>query len=387
MITFTQNFKALDFNSFKLHPSIIEGIESMGYESPTPIQEMAIPVILEGKDLLACAQTGTGKTAAFMLPILSILANQEHDSTTVDTLVIVPTRELALQIDQQVEGFAYFAPVSSIAVYGGNDGSNWDRQRQALEHGAEIIVATPGRLLQHIQMGYVNLRGVQHLVLDEADRMLDMGFYDDIMAIVAQLPAKRQTLMFSATMPQNIRKLAKSILIDPVEINLAVSKPAENILQAVYHVHASQKLSLLAELLSKKDVVQSAIVFASTKAEVKSIEGKLRKEGVSVAAMHSDLEQKQREAVMRDFRNRKFQVLVATDIVARGIDIEDIDLVVNYDVPADPEDYVHRIGRTARAQSDGVAITFVSPDQQKRLKSIENFLGSKIFVIQFRPND
>lgn len=377
----------MSFSRFNFHSTVLEGISAMGYEKPTPIQEAAIPVILEGCDLLACAQTGTGKTAAFMLPILSILANQEHDTTTVDTLVIVPTRELALQIDQQVEGFAYFAPVSSIAVYGGNDGTNWDRQRQALEHGAEIIVATPGRLLQHIQMGYVNLRGVKHLVLDEADRMLDMGFYDDIMAIVAQLPAKRQTLMFSATMPQNIRKLAKSILIDPVEINLAVSKPAENILQAVYHVHASHKLSLLAELLGKKDVVQSAIVFASTKAEVKSIEGKLRNEGVSVAAMHSDLEQKQRETVMRDFRNRKFQVLVATDIVARGIDIEDIDLVVNYDVPADPEDYVHRIGRTARAQSDGVAITFVSPDQQKRLKSIENFLGSKIFVIPFEPND
>ncbi len=359
----------------------------MGYEKPTPIQEQAIPVILEGRDLLACAQTGTGKTAAFMLPILSLLAAEKHHATSVNTLVIVPTRELAMQIDQQVEGFSYFAPVSSIAVYGGSDGSNWDRQRQALEHGAEIIVATPGRLMQHIQMGYVNLNGIQHLVLDEADRMLDMGFYDDIMAIIAYLPKQRQTLMFSATMPPNIRKLAKSILSNPVEINLAVSKPAENILQAVYHVSASNKLSLLASLLSKKDVVQSAIVFASTKAEVKSIESKLRKEGVSVAAMHSDLEQKQREEVMRDFRNRKVQVLVATDIVARGIDIEDIDLVVNYDVPSDPEDYVHRIGRTARAQSDGVAITFVSPDQRNKLHSIERFLGTKIFVIDYKPSE
>jgi len=358
----------------------------MGYTKPTPIQEQAIPVILEGRDLLACAQTGTGKTAAFMLPILSLLAAEKHDTSSVNTLVIVPTRELAMQIDQQVEGFSYFAPVSSIAVYGGNDGSNWDRQRQALEHGAEIIVATPGRLMQHIQMGYVNLKGVQHLVLDEADRMLDMGFYDDIMAIIAYLPKQRQTLMFSATMPPNIRKLAKSILNNPVEINLAVSKPAENILQAVYHVSALQKLSLLALLLSKKEVVQSAIVFASTKTEVKSIENKLRQEGVSVAAMHSDLEQKQREEVMRNFRNRKVQVLVATDIVARGIDIEDIDLVVNYDVPSDPEDYVHRIGRTARAQSDGVAITFVSPDQRTKLHGIERFLGSKIFVINHNPD-
>lgn len=377
----------MSFSRFNLHPTVLEGIDAMGYEKPTPIQEQAIPVILEGRDLLACAQTGTGKTAAFMLPILSLLAAEKHDATSVNTLVIVPTRELAMQIDQQVEGFSYFAPVSSIAVYGGSDGSNWDRQRQALEHGAEIIVATPGRLMQHIQMGYVNLNGIQHLVLDEADRMLDMGFYDDIMAIIAYLPKKRQTLMFSATMPPNIRKLAKSILSNPVEINLAVSKPAENILQAVYHVSASNKLSLLASLLSKKDVVQSAIVFASTKAEVKSIESKLRKEGVSVAAMHSDLEQKQREEVMRDFRNRKVQVLVATDIVARGIDIEDIDLVVNYDVPSDPEDYVHRIGRTARAQSDGVAITFVSPDQRNKLHSIERFLGTKIFVIDYKPSE
>ncbi|MEY1639785.1 DEAD/DEAH box helicase [Tenuifilum sp. 4138str] len=376
----------MSFSRFNLNPAVLEGIEAMGYTKPTPIQEQAIPVILEGRDLLACAQTGTGKTAAFMLPILSLLSAEEHDASSVNTLVIVPTRELAMQIDQQVEGFSYFAPVSSIAVYGGNDGSNWDRQRQALEHGAEIIVATPGRLMQHIQMGYVNLKGVQHLVLDEADRMLDMGFYDDIMAIIAYLPKQRQTLMFSATMPPNIRKLAKSILVEPVEINLAVSKPAENILQAVYHVGASQKLSLLASLLSKKEVVQSAIVFASTKAEVKSIESKLHKEGLSVAAMHSDLEQKQREEVMRNFRNRKVQVLVATDIVARGIDIEDIDLVVNYDVPSDPEDYVHRIGRTARAQSDGVAITFVSPDQRGKLHGIERFLGTKIFVINYNPN-
>lgn len=377
----------LSFKRFNLHPTVLEGIDAIGYQNPTPIQEMAIPVILEGLDLLACAQTGTGKTAAFVLPLLSLLAEVKHETTLVNTLVVVPTRELAMQIDQQVEGLSYFAPVSSIAVYGGNDASNWDRQRQALEHGAEVIIATPGRLIQHIQMGYVKLNGVQHLVLDEADRMLDMGFYDDIMAITAHLPKQRQTLMFSATMPPNIRKLAKSILANPVEINLAVSKPAENILQAVYHVPDSGKLSLLASLLGTKDVVQSALVFASTKAEVKSIENKLRNLGVSVTAMHSDLEQRQREEVMLNFRNRKVQVLVATDIVARGIDIEDIDLVVNYDVPNDPEDYVHRIGRTARAQSDGVAITFVSPAQRSRLRNIERFLGLKIFEIDYKPEN
>jgi len=372
----------LNFSEFNLHPDILEGINSMGFENPTPIQEQAIPIILEGKDLIACAQTGTGKTGAFVLPILSINANKSSNHSKVSTLVIVPTRELALQIDQQVEGFAYFSPIGSIAVYGGNDGGNWDKQRAALEGGADLVIATPGRLIQHIQMGYVKLDTVEHLILDEADRMLDMGFYDDLMSIIKLLPKKRQTLMFSATMPQNIRKLAKTILHNPVEISLAVSKPAENILQAVYLVEKNQKLELLDSLVTGKDYVQSVLVFASTKAEVKNIERKLIQSKISAKAIHSDLEQREREEVLREFRNRKIQILVATDIISRGIDIEDIDLVVNYDVPYDPEDYVHRIGRTARAQSDGVALTFVTKDQLKLFMKIESFLGTKVFRIK-----
>jgi len=372
----------LNFNDFKLHPDILEGINSMGFENPTPIQEQAIPVILEGKDLIACAQTGTGKTGAFVLPILSINANKTSNHSKVSTLVIVPTRELALQIDQQIEGFAYFSPIGSIAVYGGNDGGNWDRQRAALENGADLVIATPGRLIQHIQMGYVKLDTVEHLILDEADRMLDMGFYDDIMSIIKLLPEKRQTLMFSATMPQNIRKLAKTILHNPVEISLSVSKPAENILQAVYMLENDQKLELLDSLVKEKDYVQSVLVFASTKAEVKSIERKLIQSNIRAKAIHSDLEQREREDVLREFKNRKIQILVATDIISRGIDIEDIDLVVNYDVPNDPEDYVHRIGRTARAQSDGVAITFVNKKQKILFDKIEKFLGTTIFKIR-----
>ena len=372
----------MNFNDFKLHPDILEGINSMGFENPTPIQEQAIPVILEGKDLIACAQTGTGKTGAFVLPILSINANKTSNHSKVSTLVIVPTRELALQIDQQIEGFAYFSPIGSIAVYGGNDGGNWDRQRAALENGADLVIATPGRLIQHIQMGYVKLDTVEHLILDEADRMLDMGFYDDIMSIIKLLPEKRQTLMFSATMPQNIRKLAKTILHNPVEISLSVSKPAENILQAVYMLENDQKLELLDSLVKEKDYVQSVLVFASTKAEVKSIERKLIQSNIRAKAIHSDLEQREREDVLREFKNRKIQILVATDIISRGIDIEDIDLVVNYDVPNDPEDYVHRIGRTARAQSDGVAITFVNKKQKILFDKIEKFLGTTIFKIR-----
>ncbi|HNT41453.1 MAG TPA: DEAD/DEAH box helicase [Tenuifilaceae bacterium] len=371
----------MNFSELNLNPHILEGISTMGYGNPTPIQEQAIPVILQGRDLIACAQTGTGKTAAFLLPILGKIAEKPTTEGYINTLIIVPTRELALQIDQQVEGFAYFISTSSIAVYGGNDGNSWDRQRMALEQGADIIVATPGRLLQHIQMGYVKLDRLEHLILDEADRMLDMGFFDDITAIISQLPTRRQTLMFSATMPPKIRQLAKTILDNPVEISLSVSKPVESILQAVYMVEDSEKIGLLQSLVAGKEYVQSVLVFASKKMEVKDIERKLVRESIMARAIHSDLEQSQREQVLRDFRNRKFQVLVATDIVARGIDIEDIDLVVNYNVPADPEDYVHRIGRTARAQSDGVAITFVNKKERPQLARIEKFLGEPIFRV------
>jgi len=372
----------LKFSDFGFLPAIMDGIRAMGFEEPTPVQEQAIPHIMQGKDVIACAQTGTGKTAAFILPILNKLTMLPARLNYISTLVIVPTRELAIQIDQHLEGFGYFAPASSIAVYGGNDSAVWDKQRVAIQRGVDFIIATPGRLIQHIRMGYVNLDRVEHLVLDEADRMLDMGFYEDIVEIVSLLPAKRQTLLFSATMPDNIRKLALKTLHNPVEVNIAVSKPADNVLQAVYEVDEGAKIPLLGYLLKGKDNVKSAIIFASTKVKVKSIERALIQNGLSAMAIHSDLDQKDREEVLRLFKNRKFQLLVATDIVSRGIDIEDIDLIVNFDVPHDPEDYVHRIGRTARAEADGVAITFVNSKEKTLFKKIEVFLGSKIFRIQ-----
>lgn len=371
----------MKFSDFGFLPAIMDGIRAMGFEEPTPVQEQAIPHIMHGKDVIACAQTGTGKTAAFILPILNKLTMLPARLNYISTLVIVPTRELAIQIDQHLEGFGYFAPASSIAVYGGNDSAIWDKQRVAIQRGVDFIIATPGRLIQHIRMGYVNLDRVEHLVLDEADRMLDMGFYEDIVEIVSLLPAKRQTLLFSATMPENIRKLALKTLHNPVEVNIAVSKPADNVLQAVYEVDEGSKIPLLGYLLKGKDNVKSAIIFASTKVKVKSIERALIQNGLSAMAIHSDLDQKDREEVLRLFKNRKFQLLVATDIVSRGIDIEDIDLIVNFDVPHDPEDYVHRIGRTARAEADGVAITFVNSKEKTLFKKIEVFLGSKIFRI------
>jgi superfamily II DNA/RNA helicase len=371
----------LNFKDFGFQQSIMDGIIAMGFEDPTPVQEQSIPLIMQGRDIIACAQTGTGKTAAFILPILNKLTMLPAKLNYISTLVIVPTRELAIQIDQHLEGFGYFAPASSIAVYGGNESAIWDKQRVAIQRGVDFIIATPGRLIQHIRMGYVKLDRVEHLVLDEADRMLDMGFYEDIVEIVSLLPSKRQTLMFSATMPNNIRQLAKKILKDPMEVSIAISKPADNVLQAVYEVDESLKIALLSHLLKGKDHVKSAIIFASTKVKVKSIERSLVHEGMAARAIHSDLEQKEREEVLRQFKNRKFQLLVATDIISRGIDIEDIDLIVNFDVPNDPEDYVHRIGRTARAEADGVALTFINRKEKSLFQRIEIFLGNKIFRI------
>lgn len=371
----------MKFSDFKFNASVNSAIEAMGYETPTPVQEKSIPPIVDGSDVIACAQTGTGKTAAFILPIIDRLVNLPKNLNFTSTLVIVPTRELALQIDQQLEGFSYFSPLSTIAVYGGSDGGGWDAQRLAIQRGVDFIVATPGRLIQHLRMGYMDLSKIDHLVLDEADRMLDMGFYDDIMDIVSHLPKKRQTLMFSATMPHNIRKLAKSIMANPVEINIAISKPAENVLQAVYYVEDKDKINLLSHLLSEDHKVNSAIIFSSTRVNVRKIEKQLKDKNLSVNAIHSDLDQKQREEVLRQFRSGSFKILVATDIISRGIDIEDIDLIVNFDVPNDPEDYVHRIGRTARAQSDGVALTFVNKKEKPQFKRIEDFLGNRIFSI------
>lgn len=347
----------------------------MGFENATPIQEQAIPVILSGADLIACAQTGTGKTAAFLLPILSKLSTQPSEH--IDTLIISPTRELALQIDRALQGFAYFTSVSSLPIYGGNDGASFEQEKRALTSGANIIIATPGRLLSHINMGYVKFDHLKHLILDEADRMLDMGFYDDIMKIIKTIPANRQTLLFSATMPPRIREMASKILRNPQQINIAVSKPAEGIMQTAYLTYDKQKNPLIMNLLSKKQL-QSVLIFSATKSNVKVLEKDLAKLGLSVKAIHSDLDQKEREAVLRDFAARRTQVLVATDILARGIDIDGIDLVINYDVPRDAEDYVHRIGRTARAQTTGVAITLINEDDQRSFKRIEDFLGREI---------
>lgn len=350
----------------------------MGYDKPTPIQEQAIPVILQNKDLIACAQTGTGKTAAYVLPILNKIVVSEHADRKLNTLIIAPTRELAQQIDQQVEGFGYFVGVSCIPVYGGGDGAAWDKQQKALREGADIVIATPGRLLAMLtQAGSFDTSTLQHLILDEADRMLDMGFYDDIMRIVGYLPKVRQTLMFSATMPPRIRTLAQSILNKPEQINIALSKPAEGITQEAYMAYDTQKVGLLKHILNAKEH-DSVIIFAGTKEKVKELNKELYRSGLSIKAFHSDLEQPEREAIMQQFKNKKLQMLIGTDILSRGIDVDGISLVVNFDVPPDPEDYIHRIGRTARADSTGTAITFINPRDQRRFFEIESLIGKEI---------
>lgn len=372
----------MTFSDFKFDPRLVEGLDSMGYEKPTPVQEMTIPLILENHDLIACAQTGTGKTAAYILPLLNKIV-QEH-SRHLNTLVIAPTRELALQIDQQVEGFAYFLGVSSLPVYGGSDGATWDQQRKAMESGADIIIATPGRLMALLAAGKIDLSHLKHLVLDEADRMLDMGFYDDIVRIIKQLPAKRQTLMFSATMPPKIRTLANTILRSPREISIAISKPASGILQQAYLVHDYQKMPLLKSLLLNNDY-KSAIIFSNSKENVKKLGSELIRAGLNAKAFHSDLEQSEREQIMNQFRSRKLQMLIGTDILSRGIDVEGIELIVNYDTPHDAEDYVHRIGRTARAEKTGTAITFVNEKDHWKFQRVEKLIGNEIVKLPL-PN-
>ncbi len=353
----------------------MEGLDAMGFETPTPIQEQAIPFILENRDLIACAQTGTGKTAAYLLPIINKIIQSNDEQF--NTLIIVPTRELAIQIDEALQGFAYFAPVSSIAIYGGNDGISFDQEKKALMHGASIIIATPGRLISHLSMGYVKADGIKHLVLDEADRMLDMGFNEDINKIIGYIPPKRQTLMFSATMPPRIRTLAQQTLHHPAHINIAVSKPAEGVMQGVYILHNEQKPALIRELLSGKSI-PSILIFCSKKDRVKQLERELRKLKFNVDAIHSDLEQEKRIEVLRQFKNKNLQILVATDVLSRGIDIDSIGLVINYDVPNDAEDYIHRVGRTARAATTGVALTLVNNEDQYKLRRIEQLIGEPL---------
>ena len=352
----------------------------MNFRECTPVQEHTIPVILEGKDLIGVAQTGTGKTAAYLLPVLNQLSKGNYPEDAINCIIMAPTRELAMQIDQQMEGFSYFMPASSVAVYGGNDGIRFEQEKKGLTLGADVVIATPGRLISHLSLGYVDLSKVSFFILDEADRMLDMGFAEDIMQIVKYLPKERQTIMFSATMPTKIQQLAKTILTNPVEVKLAVSKPAEKIIQAAYICYEAQKLGII-ESLFKEQQPERVIIFASSKIKVKEVTKALKRLKLNVGEMHSDLDQSQREAIMHEFRNGRINMLVATDIVARGIDIDDIRLVINYDVPHDSEDYVHRIGRTARANNDGCAITFVSETEQNKFKQIENFLEKEIYKI------
>ncbi len=369
----------MKFQELNLSDSLLEAISFMGFEEATPIQEQAIPAILEHRDLIASAQTGTGKTAAFILPVLNELANDTRHDTKV--LVIVPTRELALQIDQQIQGFSYFTPVESIAIYGGGSGSEWDQQKRALTSGTEIIVATPGKLISHLNMGYVKFEHLRYLILDEADRMLDMGFYEDIQKIITYLPKKRQTLMFSATMPPKIRQLAAKTLNHPVEISIGMSKPADGVLQAAYLTYENQKTPLIIDLITDKPEVKSILIFSSTKKKVSDIVHGLRGKGFNVEGISSDFEQSRREEVLRGFRSKRTRVLVATDVLSRGIDIKDIDIVINYDVPGDAEDYVHRVGRTARATSSGLAITLINERDMMSFQEIEELIGSKVMKL------
>ncbi|MEA5062824.1 MAG: ATP-dependent RNA helicase [Bacteroidia bacterium 43-41] len=372
------------FTELPLCDALLDGLQAMNFKETTPVQEQAIPIILQKKDVIACAQTGTGKTAAFLLPLLNNLQTEPHEGHKVNAIIMAPTRELAQQIDQQMEGFSYFTSFSSVAVYGGNDGEAWEVQKRGLINGADVVIATPGRLLSHINLYKIDFSGVKYFILDEADRMLDMGFYDDIMKIEKLLPKERQTIMFSATMPPKIQQLAKTILHDPEEIAIAIARPPETILQSAYICYEPQKIEIVKQLFSDKKP-NKVILFSGKKQKVKEIAKTLCKMGLSADAMHSDLEQTERNKVMHEFRNERVDILVATDIVSRGIDIDDISLIINFDVPYDVEDYVHRIGRTARAGDSGMAITFVSPDEQFRFSRIEKFLQKNIYKIPVPP--
>ncbi len=371
----------MNFSEFGLDERLMEGIDAMGYTTATPVQEMVMQPILEGKDLIVSAQTGTGKTAAFLLPLMNKLITIPHDAHQINAMVIVPTRELAVQIAQAMEGISYFTSISCIAVYGGGDGNSFGIEKKALSEGCDMVICTPGRMIAHLNMGYVKLKGLKYLILDEADRMLDMGFHDDLMKIISFLPKQRQNLLFSATMPMKMREMARKILVNPVEINIAISKPPEKIVQEAFIVYEPQKIPLVKYILRLKDF-QSVIVFCSKKQNVKQLTQELKRAKLSVEEIHSDLDQTKREQVLLDFRNKKLKVLVATDILSRGIDIEDIDLVINFDVPNDGEDYVHRIGRTARASNEGTAYTFVSEKEQQKFAAIETLLEKSVTKAQ-----
>lgn len=378
-----QNLKTtqVNFTEFGFDDRLMEGIDASNYQQATPIQEKVIPFILKGEDVLAFAQTGTGKTAAFLLPIINQLLTKPTSQGSINAMIIVPTRELAIQISQHLEGLSYFTNVSSIAVYGGGDGNNFVQEKKAVSSGADIVVCTPGKMMAHIKMGYVKLQHLQYLVLDEADRMLDMGFYDDIMFIIKHLPAKRQNLLFSATMPYNIKKMAQSILHHPVEVSISLSKPPEKIVQQAVLVFDTQKIAAVLHILSQTHF-KFILIFCSSKQSVKQLTRELKRNKIKAGEIHSDLDQQQREEVLGQFRSGRLPVLVATDILSRGIDIDSIELVINFDVPHDAEDYVHRIGRTARAEADGTAITLINPKEQRKFAAIEKLLEKSIDKIK-----
>ncbi len=369
--------KIMTFKELGLTGGVLESIESMGYDTATPIQAAAIPVILNNRDLIASAQTGTGKTAAFLLPVIEKLLRKPQLSRKIKVLVIVPTRELAVQINQQMQGFSYFTDVSSVPVYGGGDSNSFSDEKAAFINGVDIIIGTPGKLIAHSNMAYADFSDIECLILDEADRMLDMGFYEDIMTIVAKLPKNRQNLLFSATMPPRIKTMAKKLLHNPEEIAIALSKPAENVKQLAFVVYDNQKDPLIKYILTKRDR-HSVIIFCSRKSTVKDLARFLKREGLDVAEMHSDLDQNQREDTLNKFKSGSLKILIGTDIVARGIDVDNIELVINYDVPHDAESYVHRIGRTARAGADGSAYTFIIPSEQRDFADIERLIEADV---------
>lgn len=369
----------MKFEELGVHDDILDAISYMGFKNTTPIQEQAIPEILSGNDLIACAQTGTGKTAAFVIPVLDLIL--EHPAGETTTLILVPTRELAMQIDQQVQGIAYGLGIHSIAIYGGSDGDDWGQQKRALTQGADIVIATPGKLISHLNLGYVKFDTIKYLILDEADRMLDIGFYEDIIKIISFLPKERQTLMFSATMAPKIRMLASKILVNPKEINIAMSKPAEGVLQAAYLCYDKQKTPLIISLIADKPDYNSILIFCSTKVKVTELARSLQKNKISAEPISSDLEQTEREQVLQGFKARRTRILVATDVLSRGIDIKEINLVINYDVPHDAEDYVHRVGRTARADATGVALTLISDKDMDKFEQIEKLIEKEVIKL------
>ena len=374
------------FDELDLEDEVLDGLEAMNFFETTPVQEATIPLLLEGRDMIGCAQTGTGKTAAYLLPIINRLSRGEGDPTKVNALIMAPTRELAIQIEQQVEGFSYFLPISSVAIYGGTDGIAWEQQRRGMDKGADIVIATPGRLISLLNLQQADLSGVHYFVLDEADRMLDMGFQEDILQIYKALPEDCQHVMFSATMPPRIKKFAHTILRNPAEVELAISRPPESIVQSAYVCYEAQKVPILTQLFHETPPTRT-IIFSSSKLKVKELARTLSKLDIRVEQMHSDLTQEKREEVMRSFKAGTVDLLVATDVVARGIDIDNIRMVINFDIPHDPEDYVHRIGRTARGGNDeGLAITFVSEREQYGFGRIEDFLGREIYKIPVDPS-